>query len=370
MEQEKIILSRVITPRGELQLQQLAENDEKDRPVYEIIFNGVFLMASYNRLSEKSLATLAIEPLAWKRQDIRVLIGGLGIGYTLRAALDCDGIQAVAVVEIEEHIISWAQGLFSELNGHACLDPRVNLIRMDLGDYIFTTQKTYDAIILDVDNGPTWLSLGSNRRLYEKPALAKIKGLLRDGGLFTVWAAQQCPGFQKRLEQVFGRTELITVQDRDRSGRSTDYFIYRARTFENYQNSGQTLRSKRLIQREGFDFSFDPEACTQCQGKCCNGDSGNIFVNRKDIQAISEFLGIETSRFIEEYLTKVSYKFSIKEIKTDRNYACIFFDTKSNRCSIYPVRPNQCRTFPFWHYFKDRPEEVARECPGILLCEK
>lgn len=370
MVQEKIILSRGVTPRGEIQLQQLVESDEKNRPVYEIIFNGVFLMASYSELSEKKLATLAIEPLAWKRQDIRILIGGLGIGHTLRAALDCDGTQAVDVVEIEEHIIRWAQSLFSELNGYACFDPRVDLIQMDLGDYIFTTQKTYDTIILDVDNGPTWLALGSNQRLYEKPALAKIKGLLRNGGVFTVWAAQECPTFQKRLEEVFGRTELITVQDTDRSGRSTDYFIYRARTVENCQNSGQTLRSKKLIQKEGFSFRFGPEACMQCQGKCCNGDSGNIFVNRREIKAIAEFLGIETSRFIEKYLVKVSYRFSIKEIKTDRNYACIFFDTERNGCSIYPARPNQCRTFPFWRCFKERPGEAARECPGVLLGEK
>jgi spermidine synthase len=235
MEQEKIILTRVITPRGELQLQKRVGPDEKDHPVYEIIFNGVFLMASYNELSEKELAYLAIEPLASKRQDIRVLIGGLGIGYTLRAALDFNGVQAVDVVEIEEYIISWAKSLFSELNHHACSDPRVHIIRMDLGDYILKTEKTYDVIILDVDNGPTWLALGSNQRLYQKPALFKIKDLLSNGGVFIVWAAQKCAAFQKRLEGVFGPTELITVQDTDRCGRSTDYLIYRTRSFDYHQ---------------------------------------------------------------------------------------------------------------------------------------
>jgi spermidine synthase len=235
MEHEKIILTRVVTPQGELQLQQWLETDEKNQPVYEIIFNGVFLMASYNELSEKELATLAVEPLASERQDIRVLVGGLGIGYTLRAVLDCAGIQAVDVVEIEQYIISWAKSFFRELNGYACSDSRVHLIKMDLGDYIFTTEKSYDAIILDVDNGPTWLALGSNQRLYEKPALDEMKGLLRDGGVFIVWAAQKCTAFQKRLEDVFGRTELITVQDTDRRGRSIDYFIYRARLFKEFQ---------------------------------------------------------------------------------------------------------------------------------------
>ena len=129
-------------------------------------------------------------------------------------------------------------------------------------------------------------------------------------------------------------------------------------------------KRKEVSQKEGFNFKFNPEACIECQGKCCNGDSGNIFVKSKEIKAISKFLGIEISKLIEEYLIRVSYKFSIKEIKTNKNYACIFFDKKKNRCSVFPVRPNQCRTFPFWSYFKDKPKEVARECPGIVFCEK
>ena len=237
MEQDKTILNRVVTPQGELQLQQWAGPDEKNQPVYEIIFNGVFLMASYNRVSERTLANLAIEPLASERQDLRILIGGLGIGYTLRATLDCDGVQAVDVVEIEEYIIRWARGFFSELNGSACSDPRVHLINMDLGDYILKPDKTYDAVILDVDNGPTWLALETNQRLYERTALAKIKALLRDGGVFVVWAAQECAAFQRRLEEVFDRAELIMVHDTDRPGRPTDYFIYRARSPENHQNT-------------------------------------------------------------------------------------------------------------------------------------
>ncbi len=200
MEQGKVILSRVTTPHGELQLQRWTETDEKGQPVYEVIFNGVFLMASYNELSEKALATLAIEPLTSDRQDLRILIGGLGIRYSLRATLDDDRIQAVDVVEIEEHIIRWSKGVFSKQNHHACSDSRVHVIQMDLGDYITQTDKTYDAIILDIDNGPTWLALASNQRLYEKPALRKFRALLRDAGVFTIWAPHQCAPFQNRLE--------------------------------------------------------------------------------------------------------------------------------------------------------------------------
>jgi spermidine synthase len=232
MKQDRVMLSRVTTPHGELQLQRWRKPDEKGQRLYEVIFNGVFLMATYNELSEKALATLAIEPLASNRQDLRVLIGGLGIGYSLKAALDYDSVQAVDVVEIEKHIIRWSRSVFSKQNRHACSDSRVRLIHMDLGDYITQTDKAYDAIILDVDNGPTWLALGSNQRLYEKPALGKFRVLLRDGGIFTVWAAHQSAAFQNRLEQVFGRTELITIQDVDTRGRSIDYFIYRTRSFK------------------------------------------------------------------------------------------------------------------------------------------
>lgn len=229
MEQEKIILRRVTTSHGELQLQQLPDLDEKGHPLYEVIFNGVFLMASYNKLSERKAAALAIEPLVSNKEALRALIAGLGIGYSLRAALDYESVREVDVVEIEEHIIRWAMGLFSKQNGDACSDPRVSIIEMDLGDYIMQTDKTYDAIVVDVDNGPTWLALESNESLYEEPCLRRFKARLTDGGVLTVWAAQKCEEFQNRLERVFGRAELITVQDVDGHGRQIDYYIYRTR---------------------------------------------------------------------------------------------------------------------------------------------
>jgi len=120
-----------------------------------------------------------------------------------------------------------------------------------------------------------------------------------------------------------------------------------------------------LVRKDGFDILFNPEACKQCEGRCCNGESGNIFVNRDEVEAISRFLRIEASRFTAEYLRKVSYQYSLKEIKADDNYACVFFDNKKNGCAIYPVRPDQCRTFPFWDYYKDKPGELSRECPGV-----
>lgn len=229
MEQEKLIVERATTPQGELQLQQWCHPG--GRPVYEIIFNGVFLMASYNERSERALATLAIKPLASVGEGFRVLIGGLGMGYTLRAALDFEEVQIVEVVEIEEHIIRWARGIFSELNGSACSDPRVELVEMDFGDYLFRADKAYNAIILDVDNGPAWLALETNQRLYERQTLIRIRDLLYSGGVFTVWAAERSEAFERRLEEVFERAETVTVEDSDIRGQPTEYFIYRAQRF-------------------------------------------------------------------------------------------------------------------------------------------
>lgn len=124
-------------------------------------------------------------------------------------------------------------------------------------------------------------------------------------------------------------------------------------------------KEMNLIREEGFNFQFNPQACKHCQGRCCNGESGNVFVNKDEIKTMSRFLKIDPSEFIKEYLKKVSYKFSIKEIKTTNNYACVFFDDQQNKCKIYPVRPEQCHTFPFWDYYKDKPEALSKECPGV-----
>ena len=124
-----------------------------------------------------------------------------------------------------------------------------------------------------------------------------------------------------------------------------------------------------IIKKEGFNFSFDTDACKSCEGNCCIGESGYIWVTPKEIENIAEFLEIDKDFFIQNYLIKVGYRFSIKEKPYKNGYACLFFN---NACSIYPVRPTQCRTFPFWDYFRDEKhfDELKKECPGIIMDEK
>ncbi len=117
---------------------------------------------------------------------------------------------------------------------------------------------------------------------------------------------------------------------------------------------------------EGFCYAFDPQACEACAGNCCTGESGYVWVSVQKIPQMAAFLGIGTDEFVDRYLQKVGYRYTLREKRVGGEYDCIFFDRDRRRCTIYPVRPLQCRTFPFWDYFKDHEEELRNECPGIL----
>jgi len=124
---------------------------------------------------------------------------------------------------------------------------------------------------------------------------------------------------------------------------------------------------RNLITKEGFEFSFDPEACHSCDGACCRGESGYVWVSKEEIVQIAQFLEMDLQKFIDRCLKKEGYRFTIKEIKKNGEHLCLFFDEKKGGCEIYPVRPQQCRSFPFWDQYKNRDkiEEVCKECKGI-----
>ncbi|RBQ31488.1 zinc/iron-chelating domain-containing protein [Arcobacter sp. FW59] len=121
-----------------------------------------------------------------------------------------------------------------------------------------------------------------------------------------------------------------------------------------------------LIKKDGYDFAFKPSVCGICQGNCCIGESGYIWINKIEIENLSNYFKIDVEELKEKYLFKEGYKYSIKEVKLGKNsFACCFFDLSKRQCSIYEYRPVQCRTFPFWDYFKNNIEEVYKECPAI-----
>jgi Fe-S-cluster containining protein len=120
-----------------------------------------------------------------------------------------------------------------------------------------------------------------------------------------------------------------------------------------------------LMSQEGYPYKFNPSACETCQGKCCTGESGYIYVNMSEIENIAKLLEMDIKVFAAEYLFKKGYKYSIKEQLHNGSHECIFYDRVTNGCKIYEARPTQCRTFPFWDYFKTRVNELKLECPGI-----
>lgn len=119
--------------------------------------------------------------------------------------------------------------------------------------------------------------------------------------------------------------------------------------------------------RPGFDFSFDPVACEGCSGNCCIGAPGFTWVGQGEINEISDFLGVQAKDFVRDYTKRVGHRFCLKELSISGSLHCVFFDDHTKQCSIYPVRPAQCRTFPFWDHFKKHPEEALTECPGVVL---
>jgi spermidine synthase len=225
----RVVLARVETPYGELQLQRRAAPEAQGQLAYEIILNGVFLMASYNRASATALGRLTLEPLLEEGRPLRVLVGGLGMGFTLQAILTCPQVAAVDVVEIDPHVIAWNRAYFGELNGEALRDPRTRLIRADLADYLAGNPGPYDAMALDTDNGPDWLVLEQNARLYGETALRRMLALLKPGGVLAFWGASPAPEFQARLRAVAACAEVLCVVEPGPRGEPSDYFIHRAR---------------------------------------------------------------------------------------------------------------------------------------------
>jgi spermidine synthase len=158
--------------------------------VWEILWEGTFLMSSECRESEQALGALARG---------RTLVGGLGMGFTLRAALDA-GAQAVDVVEISEAVIAWNRGPLAELAGRPLADPRVRVHEADVATFIGAA-RDYDAILLDVDNGPSWTARPENIALYNESGLAALRAALAAQGLVAIWSAQREPslrGFEER----------------------------------------------------------------------------------------------------------------------------------------------------------------------------
>jgi len=122
-----------------------------------------------------------------------------------------------------------------------------------------------------------------------------------------------------------------------------------------------------IVSKENYKYKFMPSACDSCGGACCTGESGYIWVKYQEIEKIADFLELTIEEFATIYLRKVKHRYSIIEKQLSKDdFACIFFDNNKKQCIIYPVRPLQCQTFPFWESFKDDIDELKKECQGVI----
>jgi spermidine synthase len=192
-----ILLDQATTPDG--RPMTLHEHDG----VFMIRVDGVELMSTRQHHSEEKLAELACAQVGKQSGNARVLIGGLGLGFTLRAALRALGPNAmVFVVELMPAVIRWNENPEYKLAADAMADPRVEVIAGDVVDVLKPSRGQFDAIILDVDNGASGLTAAANSRLYSATGLAMIRSALRPDGCVAVWSADADPAFVERMGQA------------------------------------------------------------------------------------------------------------------------------------------------------------------------
>jgi spermidine synthase len=196
-------------------------------PEFSIMLGANELMNSRLSGSEEALATLAAARVRTVARPT-MLIGGLGMGFTLRAALAAVGEEArLVVAELVPAVVNWARGPMAELFGGSLDDPRVDIKVADVGALIGETQHGYDAILLDVDNGPDGLSRPENDRLYDRAGLRRARRALRPGGVLAVWSSAPDRGFTQRLRGAGFEVEEVAVRA-NAGGRGARHLIWLA----------------------------------------------------------------------------------------------------------------------------------------------
>jgi spermidine synthase len=169
---------------------------------FSIMLGDNELMNSRLSGSEEALATLSLAKLG-QRPTPKILIGGLGMGFTLRAALAAlDGPAQVEVAELVPSVVTWARGPMAEVFRGCLDDPRVTITEGDVINIIRARAGSCDAILLDVDNGPDGLTLSANDRLYDGPGLAAARAALKPGGVLAVWSSGPDDNFTRRLRKA------------------------------------------------------------------------------------------------------------------------------------------------------------------------
>ncbi len=207
----KIDTARVPGTDGELRLMRRGAE-------FSIKLGTNELMNSRLSGSEAALATLAAKKIE-KVAKPHVLIGGLGMGFTVRAALGVLGIKAqVVVAELVPAVVAWARGPMVEIFGDSLNDPRVSVLETDVTEVIRSRARTFDAILLDVDNGPEGLTRKANDALYDSAGLKAAHAALHPGGVLAVWSSGPNPPFTKRLRGAGFDVNEVAIRATGRGG--------------------------------------------------------------------------------------------------------------------------------------------------------
>ena len=193
---------------------------------YELIVDGVFAMDTVQVASELALASETLRRLTGDHWA--VVVGGLGLGYTLRELVADRRVASVVVVELEPALVDWVRtGLVAPAAGMLD-DPRVTVVVADVAAYLSgRPAASADAVLLDVDNGPDFLVHQSNSSLYEQPFLVDAARTLRTDGRLAVWSASASPVLEQRLRALGGTVDVVTLPVQ-REGRTFDYVLYLA----------------------------------------------------------------------------------------------------------------------------------------------
>ena len=214
------LVDRRTGPHGEVALRRHGER-------YEIISNGCFLMDTSDGRSERLLVTGALEAAA-RPQGARVLIGGLGVGFSLAEAAADSRLGSIVVVECEQAVIDWhtvGEAPLRRFAGGAHDDPRTLVVHQDLADHLREARAAYDVLCLDVDNGPDWTVHDGNDGLYGPEGIAVMAQALDEGGVLALWSAAHSEAFERRLSGPFTGVEVLEVPT---LGRGAPDVVYRA----------------------------------------------------------------------------------------------------------------------------------------------
>jgi spermidine synthase len=199
-EERPVVVERAVTPRGELVLRRAG-------PHFEVVSNGTFLMDTRAGRSERLLVRAALD--ATSSRAPRVLVGGLGVGFSVAEACADPTVVAVTVVEVEPVLVGWHATHLRPVSGATLADPRVEVVTAGLATWLAGTDAAFDAICLDVDNGPDWTIDPANDALYRPDGVRLLAEHLRPGGALTVWSSARSTDFERVLAGRFGAVRVV-----------------------------------------------------------------------------------------------------------------------------------------------------------------